>query len=347
MYREEWQTERAERALNGGPIKFGVPYLDDALGGILKNDLLLIGAKTGRGKTALAAQMAQDMARRGKNVVFYALEADKWEIHTRMLYREMGRLFFEHLAKEAKGIQFPRYREFICAGADPDWLPLENAAQEKLHMDTLSLRIVYKGGNFGAAQFAKELEAHKADGTDVVIVDHLHYFDLDEKSETEGLKKAVHAVRNAALFNSTPIILLGHLRKSDRRSERSTPHLEDFHGHSDIVKVATTVLLLSPVPEKEGATSDEKSSFRTYFHIAKARTAAEVTPFVAIHSFSLARNQYSREYQLCRDFPFKDPEPVPYTEIPRWAVNAMKNVPDRNAPYVLAQRDLAAGGSRD
>ncbi|HND85068.1 MAG TPA: DnaB-like helicase C-terminal domain-containing protein, partial [Pseudobdellovibrionaceae bacterium] len=40
-------------------IPFGISFLDGALDGILPNDLILIGAATGAGKTTLATQLAK------------------------------------------------------------------------------------------------------------------------------------------------------------------------------------------------------------------------------------------------------------------------------------------------
>lgn len=322
MYRTEWNEERIDRITNEDPLAFGVSFLDDALIGLRRNDLLIIGAKTGRGKTALGTQLAQNMAKAGANVAFYALEADRWEIHRRMLYRKMGQIFFEKLASAARGIEFPRYVEWLSKPGG-EWEPLEKAAAEELQIDTVSLRIIYHGAKFSAGQFAKEISSLKADETDVVIIDHLHYFDFETRTEVDGIKQAVHVVRNSALFHSVPVILLAHLRKTDRKTEKSNPHLEDFHGHSDIVKVATQVLLLSPVPSEGRAPTP---NFQTYFHIAKSRTAAEVTPYVAIHEFDLSRNQYSESYTLCRERAFEDPVSLTWNEIPKWAKRARKSM---------------------
>jgi replicative DNA helicase len=55
---------------------FGVTYLDAALKGICPNDLILIGATSGAGKTELCAQIARINAKLGKRVNYIALEAE-------------------------------------------------------------------------------------------------------------------------------------------------------------------------------------------------------------------------------------------------------------------------------
>ena len=61
---------------------FGIKYLDAALHGIKPNDLILIGASSGAGKTELCTHIAKTNAKLGKRVRYIALEAEKNEIET-------------------------------------------------------------------------------------------------------------------------------------------------------------------------------------------------------------------------------------------------------------------------
>lgn len=326
MFDQEWAQEKTDRHLIAAQrVGFGVSYLDDALLGILPNDLMLIGARTGRGKTELATTLAYHAASQERQVVFFALEADRWEIHRRMKYRRLLQLYHEHYADKAKSFQFPRYREWLMQGHYPEWDSLEREAERQMAAASRNLRIVYKGERYTAQDFVRDVEAMSAEA-DLFIVDHLHYFDLLGSSESEGLKQAAHAVRNAALFHSKPVILLAHLRKGERNSGKSLPELDDFHGHSDIVKVATLVLLLSPVPA-EKVEANRLGAYPTYFHIAKARSAAEVTPYVGVHGFEFKANGYSERYHLERTAFGKDPEAVSPSDIPTWAKRAIRPAP--------------------
>lgn len=321
MYGQEWAEEKIERHLAAASlIPFGISYLDDALLGIMPNDLMLVGARTGRGKTELATTIAFNAAARGRDVVFFALEADKWEIQRRMKYRKLAQLWQQHFANTAAGSQmkFPRYREWLVQGYDPQWDGVEKEAERELAQGTTSLRVVYKGAKYSAEQFVRDLEG--LDETQLIIVDHLHYFDLVGNNETDGLKRAIHAIRNAALHHAKPVLLLAHLRKSVGKEQRVLPGLDDFHGHSDIAKVSTTVLLMAPAAQHPGI-----GAYPTYFHIAKCRTAAEVTPYAAVMGFDYATNCYTDRYHLEAASFFDDPKPIERADqFPDWARRAIK-----------------------
>lgn len=82
---------------------FGVSYLDDACRGIFSNDFVLIGARTGVGKTQLATIIAKENMKH-RRVHYIALEAEPYEIERRILYQEYSELFFE-IAKEYKNTE--------------------------------------------------------------------------------------------------------------------------------------------------------------------------------------------------------------------------------------------------
>lgn len=322
MHREEWRQEKVERHLRAAQlIKFKISYLDDALVGLMPNDLFLIGARTGAGKTELAATLALNFSAQGKEVGLYALEADKWEIQRRLKYRVLRQAYEEHFANML-GL-FPRYAEWEAMGFDASWDSMEKQLEDKLHLDTLSTRIIYKEGRYSADDFVRDFEA-TSEQTDVVIIDHLHYFDMMGTSESEGLKAAVHSIRNSALRRGKPVVLLVHLRKSNRpTSEKMTPALDDIHGHSDIAKVATGILLMSSVAP--GILPTPIGSYPTYFHIAKSRRAGEVVNYAGIVGFNAKRNEYVEQYFPAQTSLFFDPKLITDPKsVPRWMIHAIQ-----------------------
>lgn len=82
-----------ERAKTSRP--FHVGFLDDIAIGLLETDLVVLGAPTGKGKTTLAAIFAQNAAKSGSRVHYFALEAHDGEIEQRMLFRIMSRRLWE------------------------------------------------------------------------------------------------------------------------------------------------------------------------------------------------------------------------------------------------------------
>ena len=79
---------RGERKTVGIPT--GLTALDSATGGLKPGKLLVIGARTSVGKTALAHQIACHTGMSGYPTVFMSMEMDADEMALRMLARETG-----------------------------------------------------------------------------------------------------------------------------------------------------------------------------------------------------------------------------------------------------------------
>src|SRR3954469_17207692 len=87
-----WE-EREERQRHAkARLRFHVSFLDDCIRGILPNDLVLLGAPSGVGKTDLALHIATSNAREGKRVTYLALEAEPRELERRTKFRIMSEL---------------------------------------------------------------------------------------------------------------------------------------------------------------------------------------------------------------------------------------------------------------
>lgn len=72
------------------PISTGIAKLDYALnGGLYKGNLIILGAISGLGKTTLALQIADNIAKNNNEVLFFSLEMSKEEIIAKSISRNM------------------------------------------------------------------------------------------------------------------------------------------------------------------------------------------------------------------------------------------------------------------
>ena len=71
-------------------LKFGVPLLDDVIGGLFKGELTTIAARSGVGKTALALQIMLNCASQGKKVLFISREMSNEQIVMRNISKKTG-----------------------------------------------------------------------------------------------------------------------------------------------------------------------------------------------------------------------------------------------------------------
>lgn len=310
---ERLPGERSERRrLGARSLPFHHAFLDDYLRCIMPNDLILLGAETGAGKTELSRHIAASNARSGKRVHIFALEAEDREIERRTKYAELAQLVTK------AGVRIPGGLNYI------DWYrgALERHIGDELDADADSiiaerystLFTYYRGSKFDHTELRRLILAiHEQ--SDLIVVDHLHYIDIEDDNENRGFKTLVKAMRDVSILVGRPILLVAHLRKSDRSRKRIVPDKEDFHGSSDIIKIATETVLLAPALCQP---SHKQGIANTFFSIPKAREAG-ATRLVALCEFDWRTRTYADHYTLGRETKPGEWEPIDREEVPSWA----------------------------
>lgn len=174
----------------------------------------------------------------------------------------------------------------------------------------------YRQGDFTIDDFEKQVLALQ-DQSDLFICDHLQFFDFDDENENRAMKAAVKKIRDLALLTGKPVILIAHLRKSDRRQKQIVPGVDEFHGSSDIVKIATKCITLAPCLDSQAASNQ----WPTYMRIAKCRVDGSRTRYVGMVGFNANSMTYERPYYLGRLSPGEDEfTPITkFTDLPYWA----------------------------
>lgn len=276
--------------LRNGILKFGIKYLDDAMAGILKNDLILIGAGSGAGKTQTCCNIAKANIEQGKKVHYIALEAEYLEIERRIKYQLFAKSFFsDHERPRGVDISFQNWMlgDFI------DSCVVHEAAAARDFMQKYeTLFTFYKANKFDISDLICTV-MECADETDLIILDHVHYMDFDDnENENLAIKKIAKTARDLALEQGKPIILVSHMRKSDRHSLTFAPGLEEFHGSSDLYKIATKAVTIGP-----GAMSSD-GKIETYFRIVKNRFEGSVTRYLGKCLYNSKEGNYDRNYEV-------------------------------------------------
>lgn len=321
-------NEKLDRhLLAASVVPTGNPWLDDALfGGIDKSNLMMVAAKTGVGKTFFGVQLASQASAKARNVLYFALEAERFEIERRQLFYAITGILHAHYPT----IPVPQYREWLHMGYDPQWDAIEKEAQKKLDVDLAYLKTEYRPHVYTPQEFKQDIINLVAAATDedkphLVILDHLHHFFLDG-DEIDALKICIHSIKRMQAEFEVPIVVLAQLRKGDSSSfknkGRSLPFLEDIRGTASLSDVATDVLIISPVPEDKKLEMPLPVPMPMYFHLAKSRTAAPAKNYAAICSFDPKKGGYDDRYTLTTVKNWEDPVITPSEELPVWAKRA-------------------------
>lgn len=296
------------------PLSFGNPYLDDCLGGIFPFDLIIITAKTGSGKTELATHIAYQNALAGKKVHFFALEADHGEIERRIKFKKLSQAYYFERSYDRKNI--PNYQDWVLSG-QPFLDRYEPEINDELKKELVTLKTFYRDKDFTPETFEGCLH-QIGDDTDLIILDHLHFFDFDDiGNENIAMKKTVKQIRAIQQHYNKPIVLVCHVRKNSGRTKNLIPDEEDIHGSSDIAKIATRIIVASPARDVQ---SSKPSLLPTYFRICKNRLDGARTWFIGVVGFDLTKNQYETNYKVGRlDYENTEVEILEPIKYPHWA----------------------------
>ena len=315
-------SERIHRYLIAASVfSTGNPYVDDFLGGgFNKENLVLVAAKTGTGKTFFGVQLASSAARQNKNVHYFALEAERFEIERRRLYYAISRCVYENY----KEMKMPDYVDWLLMNSSSQWEVIEDYARGEIELSESTLTVHYVTGVYTPDMFEVDIQdlLRSPDKPDLVIVDHLHHFFLSG-DEIESLKTVIHKFKKLKEDLEIPVVILAQLRKGDgNKGKRTLPFIEDIRGTASLSDVVTDVLIISKVPESKADEIDRSINMPMYFHFAKSRIAGSRTTYAGIVGFDYKTGTYRQSYFLTRTSMNDDPELVKRSPQTAWAKRA-------------------------
>ena len=185
----DYHDEIEERMKNWGKIiglRTGNWVLDRMTMGLAPGELTVIGGATSNGKTALSMNIAANVAKQNKSVLFVTLEMTHGEAGVRFR-KILGETEYE---KCAAGIFFQKNDELSWHSID------------------------------GLVRKAKE-EAN----CELVVIDHLHYFTREIQNVAEELGNITKELKKNAIRHQIPIILISHTRKTGINDLRGSSYI--------------------------------------------------------------------------------------------------------------------------
>lgn len=306
----------ARQGMRARMLRFGVSFIDDSLLGILPDDLILVGAPSGVGKTQFCVNLALANVGDGKRVHFFALEASENEIERRLKFQVVMANFFGDPKRPRIGKPL-FFDEWEVGSYEEILAPYEDWAEKYCAEAYKNLHTFYKTEAFDSAKLIEYVN-YVSTETDLIIVDHVHYFDFDDDNENRAIKEIAKTARDLCLIHQKPIVLVSHLRKRNQRNEDLAAGLDEFHGSSDLTKIATKVISLAPGgPCHEGG-------FYTFMRTAKNRHSGSSSRYLAKIVYDEKQNGYGQEYQIGWANAQKFGELAPH-EAPKWVGRSSGN----------------------
>jgi hypothetical protein len=286
--------EDERKALKGKGMSLGVTYLDEAIGGLIEGDVLLVGAPPGAGKTQLITRIAEHNSEAGRRVALFALEARVREVERRVKYRYITEAAWSSGIR-VQGWSFQDWMQYEI----PEAVQFEEMAQQKAMMTLKNLQTYYRDhGEFGVKELKRTFRAAAKDA-DLLILDHIHYVDVEGRNENAEYKLVIKALKDLSSSCKIPIVVVAHLRKKERgRKAPVISSLDDFHGTSDLVKIATHVVTLGRTKvEREDWGGPKPLGYPTYMRVLKHRTGDGVRVWNTAVTF-FHNGKYEEQYAI-------------------------------------------------
>jgi replicative DNA helicase len=280
-------------------LPYGIKYLNDCMRGILPSDVVLIGAGSGVGKTEAAKICAAYIAKERKlDVHYFALEAENNEIERRIKFGLMGKWYKETHTNIPEGMI--SYANWRYNRLQNELAPYTQRAEEVFKRDYETLHTYYAvKGWFGIEDLEREI--YKLRGkTSLVVIDHLHYVDLEGKDENREMTRLVKTIKFMSNSLGIPFMLVCHLKKDDKkRGKDLVPDQADYHGSSNIVKICTQAIMIAPA--WDFASADSRAVGKaTFMKAVKGRVDGSSVYFTGIGFFDYATSSYTNDYCVGR-----------------------------------------------
>lgn len=256
------ERECKEKGIDNMRVLTGLKDFDNVTGGFYNGELIVEGGRPGDGKTALAMNIAMNIAEQGKKVCFFSLEMS--EAQTLLRY------FARAGAVDADNLR-------VHGAGDGDIARMEKAA-EGFH----KLPFYFSHDpSLSAEEICARVRLQRRRGEcDFVVIDYLQIVHRERANKgettTEAIGRVVQAFKNLAVKEKIPVLLLSQLNRLGQ-DKKEKPELYNLRDSGEIEQIADCVFFISQ-PLKSGTVEfpDTKDSTENVgvIDIQKARNSA-------------------------------------------------------------------------
>ena len=263
-YLDTFNTLIKDQLLNR-PLSTGIKALDDALeGGFYRKNLVILGAISSLGKTTLALQIADNVARGGNDVLIFSLEMSKEELIAKSLSRNT---FLKAYDKHYTALALTT-REILTGKGTNDLIP----NNDKIKANYLEAYEDYKNNiasNIYITECNEDLEInintinekiknHIAitNNKPLVVIDYLQIIQNKEKGLTDKqvIDKIVTNLKRIARDNDITILLISAFNRASYNQESNLSSFRD----SSTIEYTSDVLISLQHEKLDGVLDDTK-----------------------------------------------------------------------------------------
>ena len=249
---------------NNKPLSTGINVLDEALeGGFYKKNLVILGAISSLGKTTLALQIGDNIARGGKDVLIFSLEMSKEELIAKSLSRNSFlKAYDKHYVAYALTT-----RDILKGKGTNDDIPNNETRQEiykeayEDYKDNIASNIYITECNdntdINIETINEKIKNHIAitNNKPFVIIDYLQIIQNNDKGLTDKqvIDRIVTSLKRIARDNDITILLISAFNRSNYTKEANLSSFRD----SSTIEYSSDVLLSIQLSKLDGVTDDK------------------------------------------------------------------------------------------
>ena len=208
-------------------LRSGYSQLDSYISGLNKSDLIVIAGRPGMGKSALALNMAANVAKRNpdKDICVFSLEMSKEQLATRMLSSEA---------------LVPNTQLNSGEISNEDWVKLASAA------DALSQVSIYIDDTAGITVPQMKAKLRRMKNLGMVIIDYLQLMESPENhtNRVTEVSEITRQVKLLAKELNVPVLLLSQLNRSVESRQDHRPMPSDLRESGSIEQDADIILFV-------------------------------------------------------------------------------------------------------
>jgi replicative DNA helicase len=225
-------------------IATGLKDLDDKMGGLQKSDLIIVAGRPGMGKTALATNIAFNIAKayqfelepdgsrktiNGGIVGFFSLEMSAEQLATRVIAEQSGVASYKIRRGDINEDDFRRITE---------------AARE---MQNIPFFIDQSGGISIAQLTARARRLKRQKGLDLLVVDYLQLLSgsrARSENRVQEITEITTGLKALAKELAVPIMALSQLSRQVESRDDKRPQLSDLRESGSIEQDADVVMFV-------------------------------------------------------------------------------------------------------
>lgn len=222
-------TQRYEAKQEISGLSTGLADLDNLLGGLQEEELIILAARPSMGKTALALNIAEAACTQGKAVAVFSLEMSRKQLGQRLI-ASVG-------AVNLHGLRTPAHMR------EEDWPRVVNAQAIvqgwTLALDdsaSLSLPMIR----------ARCLRMHARHKLGLVVIDYLQLIEMngDGDNRANAVAEVSRGLKKLAKELKCPVIALSQLNRSVEQRADKRPMMSDLRDSGNIEEFADVVMFL-------------------------------------------------------------------------------------------------------